>query len=177
VTGPHGWAGLRQAELHLPGTRVFFDIFNGRTEPTDALMVSAVGLLGVWVRHYESRKPGRPMSQRLAYLMDLHIWAIDRYVEDMLEAVGREGYRPASDAQEMHYSYGELVSLLTADFVRCRRAERQPGGITEDQVLHHVRHWGGFDAMVDAVATGQVRLRIPRSAPPASAAEPYDPAT
>ncbi|MBF6219909.1 hypothetical protein IU479_17530 [Nocardia abscessus] len=154
--------------LCLPGTRAFFDIFNGRTRPADAMMVSAVGLLGVWVRHYESRKPGRPMGQRLAYLMDLHIWAIDRYVEDMLETAGREGYRPASDAQEMHYSYGEMVSLLTADFVCCRREERQPGGITEDQVLHHVRHWDGFNAMVDAVAAGRVRPKIPHSARHAS---------
>ncbi|MEU2177717.1 hypothetical protein ABZ552_26190 [Nocardia sp. NPDC019219] len=162
----------------LPGTRAFFDIFNARVEPADALMVSAVGLLGVWVRHYETRKPGHPMSQRLAYLMDLHIWAIDRYVEDILESARREGYRPTADAQEMHYSYGELVSLLTADFVRCRREERQPGGITEDQVLHHVRHWEGFNAMVEAVAAGQVRLRIPRTQQPgAAAAEPYDPAT
>ncbi|MGY1932375.1 hypothetical protein ACW9HE_24555 [Nocardia gipuzkoensis] len=154
--------------LCLPGTRAFFDILNGRTRPADAMMVSAVGLLSVWVRHYESRKPGRPMGQRLAYLMDLHIWAIDRYVEDMLETAGREGYRPASDAQEMHYSYGEMVSLLTADFVCCRREERQPGGITEDQVLHHVRHWDGFNAMVDAVAAGRVRPKIPHSARHAS---------
>jgi hypothetical protein len=164
--------------LRLPGTRAFFDIFNARIEPADALMVSAVGLLGVWVRHYETRKPGRPMSQRLAYLMDLHIWAIDRYVEDMLETAGRAGYRTASDAEELHYSYGEMVSLLTADFVCCRREEPQPGGITEDQVLHHVRHWDGFNAMVDAVAAGRVRLRIPRTAQPASAAaEPCDPTT
>lgn len=156
----------------LPGTRAFFDIFNARVEPRDALMVSAVGLLGVWVRHYETRKPGRPMSQRLAYLMDLHIWAIDRYVEDLLETAG---HRPAADAEEMHYSYGEMVSLLTADFVRCCREERQPGGITEDQVLHHVRHWDGFTAMVDAVAAGRVRPKIPRRARPASpAAEPQE---
>ncbi|WP_157172652.1 hypothetical protein [Nocardia exalbida] len=167
----------RFLELRLPGTRAFFDIFNCRIEPADALMVSAVGLLGVWVRHYESRKPARPMDRQLAYLMDLHIWAIDRYVEDMLEAAGREGYRPAADAQEMHYSYGEMVSLLTADFVRCRREERQPGGITEDQVLHHVRHWDGFNAMIEAVAAGRVRLRIPRTAQPVSAAAPCDPAT
>ncbi|WP_280246595.1 hypothetical protein [Nocardia abscessus] len=172
MTGPHGWAGLRQAELCLPGTRAFFDIFNGRTRPVDALMVSAVGLLGVWVRHYETRKPSRPMSQRLAYLMDLHIWAIDRYVEDLLETAG---HRPAPDAEEMHYSYGEMVSLLTADFVRCRREERQPGGITEDQILHHVRHWDGFNAMVDAVAAGRVRPKIPHRARPASpAAEPQE---
>jgi hypothetical protein len=163
--------------LRLPGTRAFFDIFNARIEPADALMVSAVGLLGVWVRHYETRKPGRPMSQRLAYLMDLHIWAIDRYVEDMLESARREGYQPAADVEEMRYSYGEMVGLLTADFVRCRREERQSGGITEDQVLHHVRHWDGFNAMVEAVAAGQVRLRIPRTAQPAAAAEPCDPAT
>lgn len=125
------------------------------------MMVSAVGLLGVWVPHFESGKPGRPMDRRLAYLMDLHIWAIDGYVEDALAAAVRNGYRPASDAQEMHYSYGEMVSLLTADFVRCRREERQPGGISEDQVLHHVRHWDGFNAMVQAVAAGRVRLRIP----------------
>lgn len=161
----------------MPGTRAFFDIFNARIEPADALMVSAVGLLGVWVRHYETRKPGRPMSQRLAYLMDLHIWAIDRYVEDMLESASREGYEPAADVEEMRYSYGEMVSLLTADFVRCRREERQPGGITEGQVLHHVRHWDGFNAMVDAVAAGQVRFRISRTTQPASAAEPCDPAT
>ncbi|WP_039795539.1 hypothetical protein [Nocardia araoensis] len=156
----------------LPGTRAFFDVFNARIEPVDALMVSAVGLLGVWVRHYEARKPGRPMSQRLAYLMDLHIWAIDRYVEDLLETAG---HRPAADAEEMHYSYGEMVSLLTADFVRCRREERQPGGITEDQVLHHVRHWDGFNAMVDAVAAGRVRPKVPHRARPASpAAEPQE---
>ncbi|WP_454198397.1 hypothetical protein [Nocardia sp. Marseille-Q1738] len=47
MTGPHGWVGLRHAELRLPGTRVFFDIFNARTEPSDATMVAAVGLLGV----------------------------------------------------------------------------------------------------------------------------------
>ncbi|MET9027610.1 hypothetical protein ABZW96_18635 [Nocardia sp. NPDC004168] len=162
-------------ELRLPGTRAFFDIFNGRIEPAYALMVSAVGLLGVWVRHYESRKPGRPMSHRLAYLMDLHIWAIDRYVEDLLETASREGYRPAPNAQETHYSYGELVSLLTADFVRCRREEQQPGGITEDQILHHVRHWDGFNAMVEAVAAGRLRPKIPRNTGPApAAAEPQE---
>lgn len=158
----------------LPGTRAFFDIFNARVEPADALMVSAVGLLGVWVRHYETRKPGRPMSQRLAYSMDLHIWAIDRYVEDLLETAGHlletAGHRPAADAEEMHYSYGEMVSLLTADFVRCRREERQPGGITEDRILHHVRHWDGFNTMVDAVAAGRVRPKIPRNTGPAPAA-------
>ncbi|MBF6192888.1 hypothetical protein U3653_17055 [Nocardia sp. CDC186] len=153
--------------LRLPDTRAFFDIFNARTSPADALMVSAVGLLGVWVRHYETRKLGHPMSQRLAYLMDLHIWAIDRYVEDLLETAC---HRPAADAEEMHYSYDELVSLLTADFVRCRREERQPGGITEDQVLHHVRHWDGFNAMVDAVAAGRARPKIPRNTEPAPAA-------
>jgi hypothetical protein len=154
--------------MRLPGTRAFFDIFNARVNPAGALMVSAVGLLGVWVRHYETREPGRPMSQRLAYLMDLYIWAIDRYVEDMLESASREGYQPAADVEEMHYSYGEMVSLLTADFVRCRREEQQPGGISEDQVLHHVRHWDGFNAMVEAVAAGRVRLRTPHSAQPAS---------
>ncbi|WP_327112564.1 hypothetical protein OHB12_29095 [Nocardia sp. NBC_01730] len=147
----------------MPGTRAFFDIFNARTGPADATMVSAVGLLGVWARHYEDGRPGRPMSRRLAYLMDLHIWAIDQHVEDALAAACRRGYRPGPDAQEMPYSYGEMVSLLTADFVQCRREERQPGGITEDQVLHHVRHWDGFNAMVEAVATGSVRLRVSQS--------------
>ncbi len=160
---PPGGNQLRAPRL--PGTRAFFDIFNARVEPVDALMVSAVGLLGVWVRHYEIREPGRPMNRQLAYLMDLHIWAIDRYVEDMLETAG---HRPAADAGEMHYSYGEMVSLLTADFVRCRREERQPGGISEDQVLHHVRHWDGFNVMVQAVAAGRVRLRIPPIPQPAS---------
>ncbi|MEV6323047.1 hypothetical protein AB0M45_17885 [Nocardia sp. NPDC051787] len=98
----------------------------------------------------------------LADLMDLHIWAIDRHIEDMVSAARLHGYQPGPDVHEMAYSYGEMVSLLTADFVRCRREERQPGGITEDQVLHHVRHWDGFNAMVKAVAAGGVRLRIPR---------------
>ncbi|MBF6225644.1 hypothetical protein IU470_11080 [Nocardia abscessus] len=163
-------------ELFLPGTRAFFDIFNGRTRPADAMMVSAVGLPGVWVRHYESGKRGRPMDRRLAYLMDLHIWAIDRYVEDLLAAAGRKGYRPAADAQEMHYPYGEMVSLLTADFVRCRREERQLGGIGDDQVLHHVRHWDGFNAMVDAVAAGRVRLGVSRTAQ-AGSSGPQEPKT
>ncbi|WP_040774324.1 hypothetical protein [Nocardia pneumoniae] len=162
MTGPHGWVAIPQAELRLPGTRTFFDLFNARTEPTDAMMVAAVGLLGVWVRHYENGRPGRPMSRRLADLMDLHIWAIDRHVEDMVAAALLHGYQPGPDAHELHYSYGEMVSLLTADFVRCRREERQSGGITEDQVLHHVRHWDGFNAMVEAVAARRVRLRIPR---------------
>ncbi|MGQ4597223.1 hypothetical protein [Nocardia sp. R6R-6] len=151
------------SRISLPGTRAFFDIFNGRSQPADALMVAALGLLGVWVEHYESGKPGRPMSRRLAYLMDLHIWAIDRYVEAMLVAVNGPGCRPDPDAQQTHYSYGESVSLLTADFVRCRREERQPGGITEDQVLHHVRHWDGFNAMAAAVVSGRVMLRIPQA--------------
>ncbi|MEU7631060.1 hypothetical protein AB0C34_13900 [Nocardia sp. NPDC049220] len=150
-----------QAELRLPGTRAFFDIFNARTEPADAMMVSALGLLGVWVEHYENGRPGRSMSRRLAYLMDLHIWAIDRHVEDALAAACHHGYLQGPDADEMPYSYGEMVSLLTADFVQCRREERQPGGITEDRVLHHVRHWDGFNAVVAALATGTVRLRIP----------------
>lgn len=36
------------------------------------MMVAAIGLLGVWVRHYEDGRPGRSMSRRLADLMDLH---------------------------------------------------------------------------------------------------------
>lgn len=162
MTGPRGWGGIQQAEVRLPGTRAFFDLFNARVEPADAMMVAAVGLLGVWVRHYEHGRPGRPMSRRLADLMDLHIWAIDRHIEDLVAAARLHGYEPSPDAHEMAYSYGEMLSLLTADFVRCRREERQPGGITNDQVLHHVRHWDGFNAMVEAVAAGGVRLRIPR---------------
>ncbi|MBF6297676.1 hypothetical protein IU459_08980 [Nocardia amamiensis] len=162
MTAPDGWVGIQQAELRLPGTRAFFDIFNARTEPTDAMMVAAVGLLGVWVRHYENGRPGRPMSRRLADLMDLHIWAIDWHIEDVVAPPRLHGCQPGPDVHEMPYSYGEMVSLLTADFVRCRREERQPGGITDDQVLHHVRHWDGFNAMVEAVAAGRVRLRIPR---------------
>ncbi|MGV9723223.1 hypothetical protein [Nocardia beijingensis] len=103
----------------LPGTRAFFDVFNARIEPADVLMVSAVGLLGVWVRHYDTRKPGRPMSQRLAYLMDLHIWAIDRYVEDLLETAD---HRPAADAEEMHYSYGEMSACSPR--ISCAAVER-----------------------------------------------------
>ncbi|MEU6831044.1 helix-turn-helix transcriptional regulator [Nocardia beijingensis] len=30
---PDGWVGMQQAELRLPGTRAFLDLFNARTEP------------------------------------------------------------------------------------------------------------------------------------------------
>ncbi|WP_280316238.1 hypothetical protein [Nocardia abscessus] len=83
---------------------------------------------------------------------------------------------PPADVQEMHYSYGEMVSLLTADFVRCRREERQLGGISDDQVLHHVRHWDGFNAMVNAVAAGRVRLGVSRTVQ-AGSSGPQEPKT
>lgn len=155
-----------EAELRLPDTRAFFDVFNVRIRPTDAMMVFALRLLDVWVRHYDGRRPRRPMPARLAQQMDTYVWAIDCCVEDALRNARDKGYRVAPDAQEMPYSYGELVSLLAADFVQCLREQMQPDGITEEQVRHHIHHWEGFNSVTTAVAIGQVRLKPPAPAHP-----------
>ncbi|WP_454198396.1 hypothetical protein [Nocardia sp. Marseille-Q1738] len=48
------------------------------------------------------------MSRRLADLMDLHIRAIDRHIEDRIAAARLHGYQPGPDLHEMPYSYGEI---------------------------------------------------------------------
>jgi hypothetical protein len=41
-------------------------------------------------------------------------------------------------------------------------AEHVVAHLLDRKVLDHVRHWDGFNAMVEAVATGSVRLRVPQ---------------
>ncbi|WP_280232884.1 hypothetical protein [Nocardia cyriacigeorgica] len=139
----------------LPDAGRLFRVFCAVDPVDDPLVHSAVAVLSVWVRHYELRC--RPMLGRLAGQLDLYIYLIDCHAEDI---VARRTIAPEGD--EMHYTYGEHVALLTSDFVRYKREQSSPGGVTDEQALHHHRHWQGFDTMVAAVHAGAVRLKPPR---------------
>ncbi|MFE3445852.1 hypothetical protein ACFXNW_22700 [Nocardia sp. NPDC059180] len=139
----------------LPDAGRLFRVFCAVDPVDDPLVHSAVAVLSVWVRHYESRR--RPMLGRLAGQLDLYIYLIDCHAEDIMA-----NHSSNLAADEMHYTYGEHVALLTSDFVRYKGEQSSQGGVTDDQALHHHRHWRGFDTMVAAVHAGTVRLKPPR---------------
>ncbi len=153
--GGNGFGVAQPARVLLPDAGRLFRVFCAVDPVDDPLVHSAVAVLSVWVRHFDSGR--RPMLARLAGQLDLYVWLIDCHAENLLA-----GHPADPDADEMHYTYGEHVALLTADFVRYKREQSSPGGVTDEQALHHHRHWQGFDAMVAAVHAGTVRLTPPR---------------
>ncbi|ONM47629.1 hypothetical protein [Nocardia donostiensis] len=122
--------------------------------PTTRILANARVMMPIWLAHYRERQRCKPITAGRAAHLDLHARYIDRYAAAVIPP-------PKPSAEELPYSYGDMVSLLVARFAQYIASTSRPSTGALQQEFHVGRHAAGFDVAVAALRGGDVRAPAP----------------
>lgn len=122
--------------------------------PTTRILANARAMMPIWLAHYRERQRGKPITAGRAAHLDLHARYIDRYAAAVIPP-------PKPSAEELPYSYGDMVSLLVARFAQYIASTSRLSTGALQQEFHVGRHAAGFDVAVAALRGGDVRAPAP----------------
>lgn len=136
----------------LPDAGRFLRMCAGVEEPTTVMLRSAREIVGIWRHTFERGGEAKANSDTLNERVNMYTWFIDREAGGHTKDIAFQADAPVTPS-----SYGQWVSWLVWKYLLYALRQHDPECRERDTVE---LSWciESFDALVDGVQRGQIRL-------------------